>query len=131
MECQINSIVFLVGVGFYKLEFEMMKVGVECFEEREFFHGFPKVLEDLVFRIQVSDTAKYVVVGLRNFSVVAAGVWTKQEFYHIFFDFFMRNYESVLSHGCGYTDIVGGSCRSKRFVSHCRWGESKSSHHRG
>ena len=89
VECQINGIAFLVGVGFHKLQFEMMEIGVASFEERKFFHGFAEVIEHLCLMVKVCDAAKYVVVSLRYFSVVAAGVWTKQEFYNIFFDFIM------------------------------------------
>ena len=71
----------------------------------------------------MSDAAKYVVVGLSYFGIVAASVWSKQEFNHIFFDFFMRSETAVLRHGRGDADIIGSSCGGKRFVpiGHCRW----------
>ena len=110
MECQIYGIVFLVGVGLHKLQFEMTEISVESFEERELFHGFPKVVEHLFFRVKASDAAKYVVVSLHYICVVAAIVQPKQEFNHIFFDFIMRSEKTVLCHGRGDADIVGRSC---------------------
>ena len=62
----------------------MMEIGVKSFEEWEFFHGFPKVVEHLCLWVKVSDAAKYVVVSLCYFGVIAAGVWSKQEFDQIF-----------------------------------------------
>ena len=88
----------------------MMKVSIESFEEGEFFHGFPKVVEYLCFWVKVSDAAKYVVVSLRHFSDMAASVWPKQEFDHILFDFVVRSEKAVFYHCHGYADIVGRSC---------------------
>ena len=122
---QINGIVFLVRVGFHELQFEMTEIGVKSLEEREFSCGFPKVVKHLCLWVKVSDAAKYVVVSLHYFGVIAAGVQLKQEFDHIFFDLIVQSEKTVPCHGCGDADIVGCSCVSMGFVGHCRWGKVK------
>ena len=63
-------LVFLIGVGFYKLKFEMAKVSIKSFEEREFFHGFPEVIKHLSLGVKMSNTTEHVVVSLRYFGIV-------------------------------------------------------------